>query len=63
MAALPGTAVPGARQTEVCTGVTEWEGEEPRSEGDEARMAISRCRSSTLFCSSALMASSSLRFW
>lgn len=63
MTGLPGIATPGAHQTEVCTGVTEWEGEEPRSDGDEARVAISRCRSSTLFCSSALMASSSLRFW
>lgn len=51
------------RQTEVCTGVTEWEGEAPRSDGDEARVATSRCRSSTLFCSSARTASSSLRFW
>lgn len=62
MAGLTGTAVSGARQTEVWTGVIEWEGEEPRSDGDEARVATSRCRSSTLFCSSALMVSSSLRF-
>lgn len=62
MAGLTGTAVSGARQTEVWTGVIEWEGEEPRSDGDEARVATSRCRSSTLFCNSALMVSSSLRF-
>lgn len=53
----------GAPQTEVWTGVTEWDGEEPRSDDDEARVATSRCRSSTRFCNSALMASSSLRFW
>lgn len=51
------------RHTEVWTGVPECAGEEPRSEEDEARVATSRCRSSTLFCSSARMASSSLRFW
>lgn len=61
-----GSACPPAlvRQTEVCTGVAEWEGEEPRSEEDEMeRVATSRCSSSTFFCSSVLMASSSLRFW
>lgn len=63
MAGLMGTVASGACQTEVWTGVTEWEGEEPRSDGDEARVATSRCRSSTLFCSSAFTASSSLRFW
>lgn len=63
MAGLTGNATFGACQTEVWTGVTEWEGEAPRSVGDEARVATSLCRSSTLFCSSALMASSSLRFW
>lgn len=51
------------RQTEVWTGVTECDGDEPRSDEDEARVATSRCRSSTRFCSSALTASSSLRFW
>lgn len=50
-------------QTEVCTGVAEWVGEEPLSEEDEmVRVATSRCKSSTRFCSSALIASSSLRF-
>lgn len=51
-------------QTEVCTGVAEWVGEEPLSEDDGmVRAAASRCKSSTRFCSSALTASSSLRFW
>ena len=50
-------------QTDVCTGVTECDGEEPRSDEAEARAATSRCRSSTRFCSSARTASSSLRFW
>lgn len=53
-----------SHQTEVWTGVAAWEGDEPRSDDDEtARVATSRCRSSTRFCSSALTASSSLRFW
>jgi len=50
-------------QTDVCTGVTECDGEEPRSDEAEARAATSRCRSSTRFCSSARTASNSLRFW
>lgn len=50
-------------QTDVCTGVTECVGEEPRSDEAEARAATSRCRSSTRFCSSARTASNSLRFW
>lgn len=50
--------------TEVCTGVAEWEGDEPLSEEEEMeRVAASRCKSSTFFWSSVRMARSSLRFW
>lgn len=50
--------------TEVCTGVAEWEGDEPLSEEEEIdRVAASRCKSSTFFWSSVRMARSSLRFW
>lgn len=53
-----------AHHTEVCTGVAEWEGDEPLSEEEEMeRVAASRCKSSTFFCSSVRMARSSLRFW
>lgn len=50
--------------TEVCTGVAEWEGDEPLSEEEEMeRVAASLCKSSTFFWSSVRMARSSLRFW
>ena len=53
-----------AHHTEVCTGVAEWEGDEPLSEEEEMdRVAASRCKSSTFFWSSVRMARSSLRFW
>lgn len=48
-------------QTKVCTGVMERVGEPACSEEDEAeRLVTSRCNSSTLFCSSARFANSSL---
>lgn len=48
-------------QTNVCTGVMERVGEPARSEEEEAeRLVTSRCNSSTLFCSSARFANSSL---
>lgn len=48
-------------QTKVCTGVMERVGEPARSEEEEAeRLVTSRCNSSTLFCSSARLANSSL---
>lgn len=51
----------GSFQTKDCTGVMERVGEPARSEDDEAeRLVTSRCNSSTLFCSSARLASRSL---
>lgn len=51
-------------QTNVCTGVMERVGEPARSDEEEAeRLVTSRCSSSTLFCNSARLASSSLYRW